>query len=202
MSRFSWQAPPSAVRCCTTRTSLTKSRLAIGDKIIVRKAGEIIPEVVAVAEHCGQPVYRLPEFCPSCHTRVVREEGQAAVYCPNIECPGAADAQSHPLCIPQRHGHRRTGVRRCWRRWSAQGWSILRRTLYQLEEDKIARLERMGKKSAANLMAAHRTFPDRTTCRGSSFGTGHPGGGRKDRSAACCTIWQHGSSWRRRPANS
>ena len=66
---------------------IDEKQIAVGDKIIVRKAGDIIPEVVAVAEHCGNPTYRLPEYCPSCHTKVVREEGEAAIYCPNIECP-------------------------------------------------------------------------------------------------------------------
>ena len=53
---------------------IDEKQIAIGDKIVVRKAGDIIPEVVTVAEHCGQPVYHLPEYCPSSHTLVVREE--------------------------------------------------------------------------------------------------------------------------------
>lgn len=41
---------------------IDEKQIAIGDKIVVRKAGDIIPEVVTVAEHCGQPVYHLPEY--------------------------------------------------------------------------------------------------------------------------------------------
>ena len=62
--------------------------LSIGDRILVRKAGEIIPEVLSVVWHNpDKPLYRLPEECPSCGARLVREEGEAAVRCPNFSCP-------------------------------------------------------------------------------------------------------------------
>ena len=61
--------------------------IAIGDDIVVRKAGEIIPEVVAVASHNSENTRKLPEVCPSCGTAVVKEEGEVAVRCPNIQCP-------------------------------------------------------------------------------------------------------------------
>ena len=132
---------------------IDEKQIAIGDKIIVRKAGDIIPEVVAVAEHCGQPVYRLPEFCPSCHTRVVREEGQAAVYCPNIECP--AQLMRNLIHFASRNAMDIDGLGPAvLEAMVGAGMVHSPADLYQLEEDKIARLERMGKKSAANLMAA------------------------------------------------
>lgn len=62
--------------------------LSIGDRILVRKAGEIIPEVLSVTWHNPEKApYRLPETCPSCGARLVREEGEAAVRCPNVSCP-------------------------------------------------------------------------------------------------------------------
>ena len=62
--------------------------LSVGDKILVRKAGEIIPEVLSVTWHDPEKApYRLPETCPSCGARLVREEGEAAVRCPNVSCP-------------------------------------------------------------------------------------------------------------------
>ena len=62
--------------------------LSIGDRILVRKAGEIIPEVLSVVWHDPEKApYRLPETCPSCGARLVREEGEAAVRCPNVSCP-------------------------------------------------------------------------------------------------------------------
>ncbi|MCI9508245.1 MAG: NAD-dependent DNA ligase LigA [Angelakisella sp.] len=62
--------------------------LSIGDRILVRKAGEIIPEVLSVVWHDPEKApYQLPEHCPSCGAKLVREEGEAAVRCPNVSCP-------------------------------------------------------------------------------------------------------------------
>lgn len=60
----------------------------IGDRIIVRKAGEIIPEVVRVAEHSENSVpYRLPETCPVCGHRAEKSGDEAAIRCINPNCP-------------------------------------------------------------------------------------------------------------------
>lgn len=60
----------------------------VGDKIVVRKAGEIIPEVVRVAEHAENSVpFFLPEYCPVCGHKAEKTEGEAAVRCVNPNCP-------------------------------------------------------------------------------------------------------------------
>lgn len=60
----------------------------IGDRIIVRKAGEIIPEVVRVQSHSeNSEPYRIPMICPDCGTEAVRDEDEAVIRCPNIDCP-------------------------------------------------------------------------------------------------------------------
>ena len=62
--------------------------VSIGDTVRIRKAGEIIPEVLCVTKHIeGAAPYTLPEFCPSCGSRLVKEEGEAATRCTNSECP-------------------------------------------------------------------------------------------------------------------
>ena len=62
--------------------------LRIGDTVAMRKAGDIIPEVVRVVRHAPDvQVYRLPCVCPSCGTSVIREEGEADVRCVNPSCP-------------------------------------------------------------------------------------------------------------------
>ncbi len=60
----------------------------IGDSIIVRKAGEIIPEVLRVKAHAenSQP-YHIPMICPACGTAAVKDEDEAVIRCPNIDCP-------------------------------------------------------------------------------------------------------------------
>src|SRR5699024_10936523 len=63
----------------------------IGDRILVRKAGDIIPEVVAVTQHKeGSEPYQMPQVCPSCGAPAVHLEGEAALRCVNPECPAQA----------------------------------------------------------------------------------------------------------------
>ncbi len=66
---------------------INEKGINIGDIVTVRKAGDIIPEVLCVNEHNSDCVYKYPEHCPSCNEKVVREEGEAAIRCINPECP-------------------------------------------------------------------------------------------------------------------
>ena len=60
----------------------------LGDTITVRKAGEIIPEVVCVKSHLENSVpYHIPMICPACGTEAVRDDDEAVIRCPNIDCP-------------------------------------------------------------------------------------------------------------------
>lgn len=60
----------------------------LGDTITVRKAGEIIPEVVRVNSHCeNSEPYHIPMICPACGTEAVRDDDEAVIRCPNIDCP-------------------------------------------------------------------------------------------------------------------
>lgn len=61
--------------------------IAIGDIITVRKAGDIIPEVLCVNEHNSDGYFVFPDRCPSCNEPVIREEDEAAIRCINPECP-------------------------------------------------------------------------------------------------------------------
>ena len=66
---------------------MDKLEIAVGDTVAVRKAGEIIPEIVRVAKHCGGELFRLPDKCPVCGHAVSRSEDEAAVRCINPNCP-------------------------------------------------------------------------------------------------------------------
>ena len=61
--------------------------LRIGDLVSVRRAGEVIPEIFAVAERRGNELYEMPKICPSCGNTSTRIEGEAVCYCPNELCP-------------------------------------------------------------------------------------------------------------------
>lgn len=66
---------------------IAEKGIAIGDIVTVRKAGDIIPEVLCVNEHNSDDYYKYPEICPSCGGKVIREEGEAAIRCINPDCP-------------------------------------------------------------------------------------------------------------------
>ncbi len=67
---------------------INKLNVNVGDTIRVRKAGDIIPEVVQVTKKGSlQNSFQMPEYCPSCNAKVVRFENEAALRCTNPECP-------------------------------------------------------------------------------------------------------------------
>ncbi len=128
--------------------------ISIGDTVVVRKAGDIIPEVVAVAEHQqGAPVYRIPEICPSCGSRAEREEGEAALRCVNLACP--AQIARNLVHFASRDAMDIDGL----------GPAVVHQLLdtgliqspadlYSLAPEQLSGLERMGEKSAQNLLDA------------------------------------------------
>lgn len=70
------------------RQFIEEKDIRIGDTILVRKAGDIIPEVLSSVSHDENSVpYTLPTHCPACHTPVTQEENAAAVRCHNPLCP-------------------------------------------------------------------------------------------------------------------
>lgn len=67
---------------------ITEKGIAIGDTIKIRKAGDIIPEVLYVVKKGGNnSVYTLPLICPACQGEIVREKGEVAKRCINVSCP-------------------------------------------------------------------------------------------------------------------
>ena len=66
---------------------INEKGIAIGDVVTVRKAGDIIPEVLYVNEHNSNSVFKFPDLCPSCGEKVYRDEDEAAIRCINPECP-------------------------------------------------------------------------------------------------------------------
>ena len=126
----------------------------IGDKIIVRKAGEIIPEVVALAEKGPNPgTFRLPEYCPACGTKAVREDDEAVLRCPNPDCP--AQLLRNLIHFASRDAMDIDGVGPAVLTMLVDRGIIKSQAdIYSLKPEDISSAERMGEKSAANLMAS------------------------------------------------
>ena len=138
---------------------LTELDLHSGDTIVVRKAGEIIPEVLRVLPELrpeGAQPLDLPHQCPSCESELVRESGEAATRCVNSSCPAI--------------------LRGALRHWVSKGAldvegmggklieQLVERglvrsisDLYRLDVALLSSLERMGEKSAENLVTAMET---------------------------------------------
>lgn len=66
---------------------IKEKNISIGDTIRVRKAGDIIPEVLGSVEKHSDGVFTLPDTCPVCGSKLVKSDEEAAIRCPNVDCP-------------------------------------------------------------------------------------------------------------------
>ncbi|SHJ47106.1 NAD-dependent DNA ligase LigA [Tepidibacter formicigenes] len=128
--------------------------IKIGDKVIIQKAGDIIPEVVEVVfdERDGSEIeFKMPSKCPECGEETIRVEGEAAIKCTNISCP--AQIRRGIIHFVSRDAMNIEGL----------GESIVTLLLkenlindvadiYYIKKEDLVPLERMGEKSAQNLI--------------------------------------------------
>lgn len=133
---------------------ITEKDIRIGDRILVRKAGEIIPEVLKSVSHVVNSVpYKLPEYCPVCGDKAVKFADEAALRCPNVDCP--AQLKRNIIHFASKGAMNIDGL----------GEAIVTQLLdeklisgvtdiYRLTAEQLEALERFGKKSAENLIKA------------------------------------------------
>jgi DNA ligase (NAD+) len=125
----------------------------IGDTVLIQRAGEVIPQVVKVAkEGKDRQEFRMPHKCPVCGGEVFRAQGEVAYRCMNSACP--AQLKESLRHFAGRHAMDIDGL----------GEALVDQLvdkalvkdvadLYSLKQDEVAALERLGEKSAANLLA-------------------------------------------------
>ena len=135
---------------------IAEKDIRIGDTVLVQKAGEIIPEVVRVVKEkrlSDSVPYHLPDHCPVCGAPVARDVDGAAIRCTGAECP--AQLLRNLTHFASRDAMDIEGL----------GPAVVEALvnaglvkapgdLYHLQAEEVAQLERMGKKSAENLLAA------------------------------------------------
>ncbi len=128
--------------------------IAIGDIIVVRKAGDIIPEVVGVKEHSGEnDVFKLPENCPVCGAKAVREDGVAVIRCTNPECP--AQLLRTLIHFVSRDAMDIDGMGEVLlEKLVEQNLITTPADIYALTKEQLMSIERMGEKSADNIISA------------------------------------------------
>lgn len=130
--------------------------LRIGDTVVLQKAGEIIPEVLSVNKDKrpeGTVPFVMPSVCPECGSPVLRDEDGAALRCTSPECPAQRLRNIAHFASREAMDIEGLGISVC-ESLINNGLVSSAADLYYLEQDKIAELERMGDKSAANLIAA------------------------------------------------
>ncbi len=132
---------------------ITDKGICIGDTIVVRKAGEIIPEVVRAVRHADDAVpYMLPECCPVCGTKAERDD-EAALRCVNPDCP--AQVMKRMIHFASKDVMNIDGL-------GPQNLIALHEAglinsvadLYTLKKDDLLKLDRFAEKSADNLLSA------------------------------------------------
>lgn len=130
--------------------------IRVGDTVRLRKAGDIIPEIISVVpekRQNGAKPFAMPRFCPSCGAPVTRAEGEAAVRCGNPYCPSQ-------LCRRIIHFVSRPAMNidnlgeSVIEQFISEGLIASAADLYTLKKEDIAPLDRMGDKSAENIINA------------------------------------------------
>ena len=135
---------------------LSELNLHIGDTVIVRKAGEIIPEVVRVLPELRPPnaqLFQMPSCCPECGQPVVREKGEAVTRCINTSCPAILRGSLIHFCSRDALDINGVGEKLVQQMVDS---NLLNSAadLYDLTAERLMSLERMGKKLAEKLVSA------------------------------------------------
>jgi DNA ligase (NAD+) len=128
--------------------------IRVGDVVLVEKAGKVIPHVVRVEKHERKeelPKFRFPANCPECDTKLVKDEGGVYIRCPNPECPAQLRERIRYFATRNAMDIEGLGDKLVEQLVADR---LVRRygDLYRLTFEQLANLERMGKKSAENLL--------------------------------------------------
>ena len=130
--------------------------IRVGDHVVVRRAGDVIPEVVTVLKEKrtgNEKKYRIPDICPVCGSKVIREEDEAAHRCINLSCP--AQLVERIKHFASRGAMDIEGLGdKLGKQLFDKGIVRSPADLYKLDKKQIADLERMGDKSAQNILDA------------------------------------------------
>jgi DNA ligase (NAD+) len=134
---------------------IRKKDIRIGDRVLIEKAGEIIPRVVEVIKSKakrGTP-FKMPVKCPDCQSTLLRPEEEAILRCVNYDCP--AQFKERLFHFASRNAmdidHFGPAI---IEQLVDKGWVKNFSDLYKLDPQNVARLERMAEKSAQNLIEA------------------------------------------------
>ncbi|PYV17980.1 MAG: DNA ligase (NAD(+)) LigA [Acidobacteria bacterium] len=131
---------------------IARLEIKIGDTILIQRAGEVIPQVVKVTKHAsGGRAFVMPKKCPVCAGDVHRAEGEVAYRCVNVSCP--AKLKESLLHFAGRRAMNIDGLGEALvEQLVDKGLVKDLADLYSLTQEQLENLERMGEKSAQNLL--------------------------------------------------
>jgi DNA ligase (NAD+) len=136
---------------------LRRKDVRVGDRVFLRRAGDVIPEIVRVIAEdrppSGLPEFRMPRRCPVCGAEVRREEGEAVTRCTNLSCPAQLVGRLRHFTSRGAMDIAGLGEETC-ARLVQTGLVTTPADLYALTREQWLSLERMGEKSVDNLLAA------------------------------------------------
>lgn len=135
---------------------IDKKDIRIGDTVLIQRAGDVIPEVVKVvmsARTGGEAPFDMPTTCPVCSSRVVRIEGEAATRCVNSSCPAQVKERIRHFAAKAAFDIDGLG-RKLVDQLVAKGLIGSCSDIFYLNRETLCGLDRMGEKSADNLLAA------------------------------------------------
>lgn len=136
--------------------NIREKDIRVGDTVVIQKAGDIIPEVVCSVKdeaHFARPVYEMPAVCPSCGEKVIRIEGESKTMCTNSACPAQRQRSIEHFASKDAMNIEGLGPAAVKALLDSRLISTIS-DLYTLEEGQLISLERMGKKSAENLLSS------------------------------------------------
>ena len=128
----------------------------IGDTVIVRRAGDVIPEVVGpvVSKRTGKERrFKMPKRCPSCGSEIVRPEGEAVARCVGLDCPSQRVERLFHFAARGAMDIEGLGYQTI-STLTQRGWLKDVGDIYYLTREQLAELEGFGEKSIDNLMRA------------------------------------------------
>lgn len=133
---------------------INEKDIRIGDIVAVRKAGEIIPEVIRYVKHEeNTETFKLPDVCPVCGTPSVRDDGESVLRCPNVQCP--AQLLKNMIHFASKNAMDIDGLGDSNMKLLVDSGLVKSPAdLYTLEKEQLLSLERFAEKSAENLVNA------------------------------------------------
>lgn len=146
---------------------IERKDVRIGDYVIVQRAGDVIPEVVKVITSLrtgNEKTFRMPEKCPVCGAKVVRPEGEAIHRCTNMNCPARIKETIKHFASKRAMDIEGLGDKLV-DQLVDKGLVRDVSDIYHLSLDQLASLERMGEKSAQNLLDAIEKSKNATLAR-------------------------------------